>query len=107
MLGMLGSLFTKDFCFVAWHQWLTPVIVATQESEISSIAVQSQSRQIVQETLSQKKKKSQKRAGTVAQNVDPEFKPQYHKQKQRFLFCCVFTALLKVTLILDKLIYFA
>jgi hypothetical protein len=60
MLGMLGSLFTKDFCFVAWHQWLTPVIVATQESEISSIAVQSQSRQIVQETLSQKKKNHKK-----------------------------------------------
>jgi hypothetical protein len=39
----------------------------------------SQPRQIVQKTLSQikKKKKSQKRAGGVAQGVDPEFKPRY------------------------------
>jgi hypothetical protein len=28
-----------------------------------------------------KKKKSQKRAGGVAQGVGPEFKPQYHKKK--------------------------
>jgi hypothetical protein len=34
----------------AWHQWLTPVILA----EIGRIAVQSQLRQIVPETLSQK-----------------------------------------------------
>jgi hypothetical protein len=31
----------------ARHQWLTPVILATQEAEIRRIAVQSQSRQIV------------------------------------------------------------
>jgi hypothetical protein len=36
-------------------QWLTPVISATQEAEIRRIEVQSQPRQIVQETLSQKK----------------------------------------------------
>jgi hypothetical protein len=35
-------------------QWLLPVILATQEAEIRRIAVQSQSRQIVLETLSQK-----------------------------------------------------
>jgi hypothetical protein len=59
-------------------RWLTPVILATQEAEISRIVVQSQSRQIVCKTLSQKKKKkSQKRAGGVAQGVGPEFKPQY------------------------------
>jgi hypothetical protein len=44
------------------------------------ITVQSQLGQIVCETLSQKKKKSQKRAGGVAQGVGPEFKPQYHNK---------------------------
>jgi hypothetical protein len=57
------------------HQWLTPVILATQEEEIRRIEVQSQHRQIVPKTLSQKNP-SQKRAGGVAQDVDPEFKPQ-------------------------------
>jgi hypothetical protein len=28
------------------------------------------------------KKKSQKRAGGMAQGVGPDFKPQYHKNKQ-------------------------
>jgi hypothetical protein len=35
-------------------QWLTPVILATQEAEIRRIAVRGQPRQIVRETLSQK-----------------------------------------------------
>jgi hypothetical protein len=35
-------------------QWLKPVIPATQEAEIRRIMVQSQPRQIVRETLSQK-----------------------------------------------------
>jgi hypothetical protein len=35
---------------------LTPVILATQEAEIRRIMVQSQPRQIVQESVSQKKK---------------------------------------------------
>jgi hypothetical protein len=43
--------------------------------------VQSQSGQIVQETLSQKNP-SQKRAGEVAQGVGSEFKAQYHNKKK-------------------------
>jgi hypothetical protein len=36
----------------ARYLWLTPVILATQETEIRRIEVRSQPRQIVQETLS-------------------------------------------------------
>jgi hypothetical protein len=46
-------------------QWFTPVILATQEAEIRTM-VQSQPRQIVRETLSQKYP-IQNRAGGVAQ----------------------------------------
>jgi hypothetical protein len=38
----------------ARHQWLMLAILATQEAEIRRIAVQSQPRQIVHETLSRK-----------------------------------------------------
>jgi hypothetical protein len=38
----------------AWHQWLTPIILATQEAEIWRIPVQSQPGQIVHKSLSQK-----------------------------------------------------
>jgi hypothetical protein len=61
-------------------QWFTPVILATQEAEIRRIIVQSQPRQIVQESLSQK---DPKRAGGVAQGVGPEFRPQYCKKKKK------------------------
>jgi hypothetical protein len=30
-----------------------------------------------------RKKKSQKRAGGVVQDVEPEFKPQYHQKKKK------------------------
>jgi hypothetical protein len=43
------------------HWWLTPLILATNEAEIRRMAVQSQSRQIVQETLSWKKKQHKTR----------------------------------------------
>jgi hypothetical protein len=58
-------------------------ILATQEAEIRRIEVQSQPRQIVQETLSQKNP-LQRGAGGVAQSVGPEFKPQYCKNKLIF-----------------------
>jgi hypothetical protein len=55
---------------LAGHWWLTPVIFPIQEADIRRIAVGRQPRQIVQETLPQKKqKKSQKKAGGVAQLV--------------------------------------
>jgi hypothetical protein len=38
----------------AEHWWLTPIILATQEAEFRRIMVQSQPRQIVYKTLSQK-----------------------------------------------------
>jgi hypothetical protein len=37
---------------IAGHQWLMPTILATEEAEIRRIMVQSQSGQIVHETLS-------------------------------------------------------
>jgi hypothetical protein len=41
--------------FIAGRWWLTPVILATQEEGIRRIEIQSQRRQIVLKTLSQKK----------------------------------------------------
>jgi hypothetical protein len=75
-------------------QWLTPVILATHEVKIKRIKVRSQpskivcktlAYQIVCKTLSLKKKKkpSQKRAGGVAQDVGPEFKPSTTKKKKK------------------------
>jgi hypothetical protein len=40
---------------IAGHWWLTPVILATQETEIRRIEIRSQPKLIVWETLSQKK----------------------------------------------------
>jgi hypothetical protein len=50
-------------------QWLTLVILATQETKIRRITVQSQLREIICETPSQKYP-TQKRAGKVAQVVE-------------------------------------
>jgi hypothetical protein len=49
----------------AGHQWLIPIILATQEAEIRRIMVQSQSGKMAHETLS-RKNPSQKRARGVA-----------------------------------------
>jgi hypothetical protein len=62
-----------------------PIFLATQGAEIRRIMVQSQPEQIVCETLFQKNP-SQKRAGGVAQDVGPEFKPQHCKKKNCFLY---------------------
>jgi hypothetical protein len=64
----------------AGHRWLMLIILATQEVEIRRIRVQSQPRQIIQKTLSQKTL-HKNRAGGVAQGEDPEFKPQYCRNK--------------------------
>jgi hypothetical protein len=63
-----------------------PVILDTQEAEIRRITVRSQPRQIVYKILSLKLP-SQKRAGGVAQDIGPEFKPQYHKKKKKKRGC--------------------
>jgi hypothetical protein len=62
--------------YLARRQWLTAVILTTQEAEIRRTEVQSQPRQIVHKTLSSKTH-HKKRAGGVAQGVGPKFKPQY------------------------------
>jgi hypothetical protein len=72
----------QKFKIGAGHQWLSPVILATQEAEIRKIVVQSQPREIIGETLSRKNTK-QKRADGVAQGVSPEFKPQYWEKKKK------------------------
>jgi hypothetical protein len=45
----------KKNWFIAGHQWLTLIILATQKAEIRRITVKSQPRQVVHETLSRKK----------------------------------------------------
>jgi hypothetical protein len=68
---------------LAGHRWLIPVILATQEAEIRGIAVRSQPRHIIHETLSQKNP-LQKKAGGVAQGIGLEFKSQYCKKKKSY-----------------------
>jgi hypothetical protein len=53
------------------YRWLTPIILAIQETEIRKIGIQSQLGEIVGETLS-RKNSSQERVGGVAPGVDPE-----------------------------------
>jgi hypothetical protein len=57
---------------IARHQWLTPVILATQEAEFRT-------NRYVRSYL--EKNPSQKTDGGVAQGEGPEFNSQYHKKK--------------------------
>jgi hypothetical protein len=63
------------------HWWLTPVILATREAEITRIKVRSQPGQTVHETLSLRTL-HKNWAGGVAQGEGPKFKPQYHKKTE-------------------------
>jgi hypothetical protein len=67
----------KKYLAQCW--WLTPAILATQETEIRRITVRSQPRQIVPGDPISKKTLCQK----VAEGVGPEFKPQCHKKRKR------------------------
>jgi hypothetical protein len=62
-ISIMSSWFipVSQFPSFAGRWWLTPVILATQEAEIRRILVWNQPRQIVQETLSQKKLITKKR----------------------------------------------
>jgi hypothetical protein len=55
VVKLFSPLFFKRNYVTTRCQWLKPVILATQEAEIRRIMVQSQPRQRVHETLSQKK----------------------------------------------------
>jgi hypothetical protein len=67
---------------LARHQWLTSVILATQEAESRRIAVQRQPGQIVPQDPISKNTITKKRAGRVAQGEGLEFKLQYHTLKK-------------------------
>jgi hypothetical protein len=80
-----STLLFSDFCIrkkEAWHQWLMPVILASQEAEIRRITLWSQPKQIVHEAQCQKNP-SQKRPGGIAQGEGAEFKPQHCKKNRR------------------------
>jgi hypothetical protein len=60
-----------------------PVMLATQETQIRRTVVQSQSGQIICETLSWKYPSHRKRAGTVAQDEGPCSSPSTAKKKKK------------------------
>jgi hypothetical protein len=72
--------------YIARHQWITPVILATWEAEIRRITVQDQSGQMIYESLPPSSKTNQyKRDWRWTQVVEclhckskAKFKPQLH-----------------------------
>jgi hypothetical protein len=82
--------FIKSVGFNARHQCLTPVILATWETEVWRIKVQGQPREIVHKTPSPKNNRNKMdwRHGSsnrvpVLQSQSPEFKLQSHQKKER------------------------
>jgi hypothetical protein len=67
---------------IAGCWWLTPVILVTQKASIRRIMVQTQPGQIVCGPYLEKTH-HKKRAGEVAQDIGPEFKPQHCKKKKK------------------------
>jgi hypothetical protein len=61
---------------------LTPVVLATQEAEIRRIAVLSQPRQIVGETVSRKPVTKKWGADRESQGIGPEFKISAPQKKK-------------------------
>jgi hypothetical protein len=82
------------YLVTARHQWLTPVILASQEAAIRRIKVQSQLGQVVREILSQKNQKPKNPLHThtqkrLTQGAGPEFKPQYWQKKLKLKNKCI------------------
>jgi hypothetical protein len=69
----------------ARRQWLTPIILATQEADIRSITVQSQPEQIVCENLSWKTL-HKNRAGGVVQVKALSLSPNISKKEKKNIF---------------------
>jgi hypothetical protein len=70
---------------IRWIRWVLVAHACNPSysgAEIRRTVVRSQSRQIVLQTLSQKKP-SQKWLGVVAEGVCPEFNTQYQKKRRR------------------------
>jgi hypothetical protein len=67
-----------------WHQWLMPVILATQE-DCGWKPAWANSQDLISKSL------HKNNSGGVAQGEGPEFKPQYHTQKKNiYMYICIY-----------------